>query len=328
MSASEIVVEAGANIAFIKYWGNRGSDLNLPLNPSISMTLDECRTRTRVTVLPDADADEFVLGGERPSNKSVQRLESFLRHVREISGRREPLRIESENAFPTGCGIASSASGFAALALAASTAYGLEWSRRELSRLARRGSGSAARSIFGGFVELRKGDTDEDAFAEQLADEAHWPELRDVVAVVADGEKAVSSAEGHRLAVQSEMMAGRLEAVPERARRVREAIRRRDLAMLGEASEADAVSMHAVMMTSKPPLFYWTSDTLTAINAVREMRHEGIEAWFTIDAGPNVHVLTLESHRPEVERRLRDLGWRVISDGVGGGARVVQGGAS
>ena len=299
------VVRACANIAFIKYWGNRPGELNLPLNPSISMTLDSCVTTTSVEAI-SAAADEARIGGSVPNEKALARTVKFLDALRRRAGSAQRLRVVSENSFPTGCGIASSASGFAALAAAASATLGKRADAVELSRLARLGSGSAARSIMGGFVELLAGETHEACHAIQLADEAWWPELRDVVAVLSGAEKTTSSAEGHKLAATSELFEGRLRAIPARAQQARDAIRRRDLAMLGAASEQDALSMHAVMMTSRPPLFYWTERTIRAINAVHALRRRGTEAYFTIDAGPNVHILCLNKELETVKRMVRD----------------------
>ena len=321
-----VTAEACANIAFIKYWGNLPEGGNLPLNPSISMTMASCVTRTTIEILPSASADECTLDGSIAGGETLRRIAGFLDAVRGMAGRKEHARVGSTNRFPTSCGIASSASGFAALALAAATAYGLQLDKRSLSRLARLGSGSAARSVFGGFVELRAGTSYEEAFAEQVALPAAWPELRDVVVVVSDEEKRTSSADGHRLAHTSEMYAGRLAAVPERAERVRRAVRERDILRLGEAVEEDALSMHAVMMTSKPPLMYWNPDTVGVIRATREIREHGLAAYFTIDAGPNVHILTLEKDLPALQQEMasRFGPFRMIVAAPGPGARLVE----
>ncbi len=320
-----ITAEAGANIAFIKYWGNRIEGQNLPLNSSISMTLANCITRTTVELSESARADEIVLDGKPAEGKARARTTAFLESVRRLAARKEHALVSSESSFPTDCGIASSASGFAALALAAATAYGLDLQPRELSTIARLGSGSAARSVLGGFVELRHGADHEEAYAQQLAPHTAWLELRDLIVIVSKEEKEVSSAEGHRIAHSSEMLAARLAAVPERAERVRKAIEERSLALLGQAAEEDAFSMHAVMMTSKPHLLYWRSGTLEVIRLVWELRKQNIDSYFTIDAGPNVHVLTTERYLPEVERRVRaSLGFRTICDHPGPGARIVE----
>jgi len=229
------------------------------------------------------------------------------------------------NSFPAGCGIASSASGFAALALAATAAYGLRPDTTDLSRIARLGSGSGARSVPAGFVELRPGATHDEAYAEQIAPETAWPELRDLIVIVSQDEKGISSAAGHRIAHTSEMLPGRLAAVPERAERVRRAIRERDLTALGEASEQDALSMHAVMMTSTPPLMYWTPRSLEVMQAVWRLRKRGTEAYFTLDAGPNVHILVLQNDLPVVEEQIRVMfGFRTIADRPGPGVHLVE----
>jgi diphosphomevalonate decarboxylase len=322
----ETTATACANIAFIKYWGNRPGGDNLPLNPSISMTMAGCVSATTVSLRPGAAGDETLLGGAPADAKARERTTRFLERLRRLAGRSEPARVVSENSFPTGCGIASSASGFAALATAAAAAYGLRADARELSRLARLGSGSAARSIYGGFVELRPGERHEESYAEPLAPESAWPDLRDLVVILSNEEKKVSSEEGHRFAATSEMYAGRLAAIPDRAARVRRAIADRDLTALGEASEADALSMHAVMMTSHPALLYWTPRTVAVIAAVWEMRRRGIEAWFTIDAGPNVHLLTLAKDLPAVEAAIRqEFNVPTLTCGPGPGARIAEG---
>ena len=323
--SSNVTAQAGANIAFIKYWGNRPGADNLPLNLSISMTLSECVTTTTVTLLDEsASSDQIRLDGAPPNEKSAGRIGVFLDRLRRIAGRKERVRVASRNSFPTGCGIASSASGFAALTVAASATYGIQADAAELSRIARLGSGSAARSVPGGFVELHPGSAHEECFAEPIAPETHWPELCDLVALVSRQEKPVSSAEGHRIAHTSEAFAGRLAAIPDRARRAREGILRRELALLGEAAEQDALSMHAVMLTSTPPLIYWTAGTLAVIRAVYGLRQRGIEAYFTIDAGPNVHVLALKKDAVRVaEEVAREASCEILTDCAGPGARVV-----
>lgn len=325
MPDSPVTATAGANIAFIKYWGNQGRGANLPLNPSISMTLADCSTRTTAQLLPGAETDDILLEDRLPPQKSLRRLTAFLDFIRALAQRSEKLRVRSQNSFPTACGIASSASGFAALATAATAAYGLAPDPVELSRIARMGSGSAARSVMGGFVALHCGDTHETACAEQIAPETAWPRLRDLIVVVSRDEKPVSSAEGHRLARTSEMLAARLQAVTQRAQHVRRAIINNDLAALGRAAEADALSMHAVMMTSSPPLLYWSPHTLEMIQYVWDLRSDGIQAWFTIDAGPNLHIITSQEHLPAIEKRIHDdFGWHTIADRPGPGARIVE----
>ena len=303
MSTHAATARAGANIAFIKYWGNMDEALRLPLTNSLSMTLDTAVTITTVTFDPRLERDVLVLNEREESGRALKRVTAHLDHMRRLAGVSWPARVVSRNTFPTGAGIASSASAFAALTVAAAAALGLSLSPTELSALARLGSGSAARSIFGGYVELIAAGRHEDAHAVQVAPPEHWP-LVDIVAVVSRQHKAVGSTGGHALAPTSPLNPGRLAHVHTALARARSAILARDIETLGEVMELDALTMHAVMMTSRPSLLYWLPGTLAVMHAVRGWRREGIPAYFTIDAGPNVHVITLPEHADEVQARL------------------------
>ncbi len=316
--------EAGANIALLKYWGVGDGELNLPLNDSISITLDRARTTTTIAFDPALDDDQLELDGQPATDAARTRVRQHLDHLRDLAGIGWRAQVVSHNNFPTGAGIASSASGFAALTVAAAAALGLELSARALSRLARLGSGSACRSLFGGYVEWVAGTDDASSYAHPLAPPEHW-RLHDLIAVVAEGHKAVSSAEGHRLAAGSPLCAARVAAVERAVPAVRAAIQARDLRTLGPLIEQDAIAMHAVMMTSQPALFYWLPETFHVMLSVREWREEGLSAYFTIDAGPNVHVLCEETEAQEVERRLQALPSvrRVLRNCPGPGPRVI-----
>lgn len=337
MPLSSATTVAPANIAFIKYWGVRDSARVLPFNGSISMNLDRCLTTTTVTFDSALTSDEVTLtlfGKETQTAAGTQRtrVTAHLDRLRALAGVSTRARVESENNFPSDAGIASSAAAFAALTLAGAAALGLDVSERELSRLARlSGSGSASRSIPTGFVEWHVPNGmfnaeawDRDSYAFSLAPPEHWA-LADLVAVVDAGAKKIGSAENHTLATTSPYFATRLEGIGERLAATRAAIARRDLTLLGETMEADAVSMHVVCMTSNPASFYWNAGTMQVIHAVRGWREAGLESYFTIDAGPNVHVICAEADRAEVERRLGELPLVqfTIANGVGRGARVV-----
>lgn len=315
---------ARSNIAFIKYWGQEDPERNLPLNTSLSMTLDGLETRTTVLFEAERSRDEVRIDGERPGGRARERVVEHLDMLRAEAGVDAAARVESENNFPASAGLASSASGFAALTAAAVRALGLSSDPRELSRWARYGSGSASRSCFGGYVEWTTGD-DRSSHARQLAEPDHW-DLRDVVLLVDRDPKEVGSSEGHELAGTSPLLEGRLEAVGDWIPQVREGIRKRDLTRAGKPIEADALAMHAVMMTSDPSLLYWSPGTISAMEAVRGWREGGLEAWFTIDAGPNVHVICEAGDADEVADRARrelDLGEDdVLVAGPGGGPEV------
>lgn len=284
------------------------------------MTLDAARTTTQVFFSPRLNADELTINGRPASQEACARVSRHLDLLRERAGVLWRARVDSWNNFPMGAGLASSAAAFAALTAAAAAALGLHLSGQELSRLARRGSGSAARSVYGGYVWWHAGHDDASSFAEPLAPPDHW-DLRDIVVVVAEEEKAVSSAEGHRLAHTSPFLEARLALVERLLPRVRQAIERRDLALLGPCIEADALAMHFVMMSSSPPLFYWAPETLALIKAVYAWRAEGVPVYFTIDAGPNVHLICEVADAERVIARVRKLGYvrNVITAGPGEG---------
>ncbi|MEP7287571.1 MAG: diphosphomevalonate decarboxylase [Chloroflexota bacterium] len=303
MPTMTATAQAFSNLAFIKYWGNIDETLRLAASGSISMNLGGLFTRTTVTFQPDLTADSVTVDGQVMSGSGLERVSHHLDYVRKLAGVQSRAIVESANNFPTGAGIASSASAFAALSLAATAALGLHLSELELSSLARLGSGSASRSVPGGFVEWIAGSTHETSFAQTFAPADYWA-LTDLVAIVSRAHKRTGSTEGHALAGTSVLQTARLQSAPERLARCKDALLRRDFAALAEVVELDSNIMHAVMMTSIPPLFYWQPETLAVMEAVREWRSEGIEVFYTIDAGPNVHCLCAPGHEQAVHERL------------------------
>ena len=313
------------NIAFIKYWGNRDHDLRLPVNNSFSMNLKELYTRTTVTLEPAIASDELIINGKEAGGAALTRVSGILDLVRAQAGKNDFMRVESENNFPTGAGIASSAAAFAALALAASKAAGLTLDEPALSRLARRGSGSASRSVPGGFVEWQMGDSEESSYAFSIAPAEHW-DLADCVAIVSSEHKKTGSTQGHPLADTSPLQAARVADAPRRVEICRDAILQRDFETFASIAESDSDLMHAVMMTSNPALFYWKPATLRVMQSVRDWRAQGIPVFYTIDAGPNVHVITLKEEMHKVSEKLKALeGVKdVLSATVGGPAYWVE----
>ncbi len=326
MSDPTATAVACANIAFIKYWGNQNDALRIPANSSLSMNLDGLVTRTTVTFRPGLSADRLEINGRLAEPPALARVSGFLDLVRALAGVHLFAEVASENNFPTGAGIASSASAFAALALAAARALGLELTEPELSRLARRGSGSACRSIPAGFVEWNAGSTDQDSFARSIAPPEHW-DLVDCIAVVAAGQKAVGSTEGHALAGTSPLQAARLADAPRRLEAAHRALLERDFPSLARVVEQDSTIMHAVMMTSDPPLYYWSPPSLEIMKAVQTWRSQGLPCCFTLDAGPNVHVICPAGVSAEVAARLSAMPGveQVLQAHPGGPARLVSG---
>lgn len=315
---------AHPNIAFVKYWGNRDQHLRIPANSSLSMNLDSLYTRTTVSFDPVLPADSLAINGQEQSGPALQRASTFLSLVRRRAKFEVFARVESSNNFPTGAGIASSASAFAALSLSASAAAGLSLTEQELSRLARRGSGSASRSVPGGFVEWRAGEDDESSYAFSIAPADHW-DLVDCIAVISQAEKTVGSTEGHALAASSPLQRARIQGSENRLERCREAIARQDFPVFSEVVELESNLMHAVMMTSRPVLLYWQPVTLAVMHAIQAWRGEGIPVCYTVDAGPNVHAICLGAHAQEVESRLRQIPGvtEVLVSHPGGPARLL-----
>jgi len=322
---SEAIARAHPNIAFIKYWGNRNHDLRLPANSSLSMNLDGLQSETRVRFDSALSKDQFILNGKNQSAEPLQRLISFLNIVRGKASLRDHALVESHNNFPAGAGIASSASAFAALALASSKAAGLELSEKELSLLARRGSGSASRSVPTGFVEFHAANKDEDSFATSIAPPKHWA-LVDSIAIVNEEHKKTGSTDGHRFAETSPFQSIRVEGTQERLKQCKQALLERDFEAFAEVVELDSNLMHAVMMSSQPPLLYWQPGTLEIVQHVRQWRREGLAVCTTIDAGPNVHVISLQEDSDEVSARLQEISGvvKVLTAKPGGPATEVS----
>ncbi len=321
MSNNSGTATAHPNIALIKYWGDRDIKLHIPSNGSISMNLAGLHTRTTATLVPGLLSDEITINGQPAVGAPQIRVSNFLNHVRELCACHDFFRIESTNNFPSGAGIASSASAFAALSLAATSACGMPLNEAELSRLARLGSGSACRSVPGGFVEWQAGDDDKSSFAFSLAPPTHW-DLVDCTTIVDDQPKQMSSLQGHSLAVTSPLQAARIAHSALRLDDCRQAIMSCDFDLLARVVVLDSNIMHAVMMTSNPPLLYWRPATIAVMQAVVEWRNSGLPVCYTVDAGANVHVLCEANSSVAVVELLREIPGvlRVIEAKPGGPA--------
>lgn len=301
---------AHSNIALTKYWGKRDAKLMLPQNGSVSMTVDGFRTRTTVEFSPEMEKDVFIINGEevtqgKPYDKTVK----FLDIVRERAGISEKARVSTENNFPTAAGLASSASGFAAIALAASKAAGLDLDRRELSMLARRGSGSASRSVEGGFVEWQRGEKEDgsDSYAAQIAPAEHW-DFRMIAVITSSAQKKVKSTAGMAQTVETcPYYRDWLSTVQEDIEAVKQGIADKDFTRVGSTAEYNALKMHATMMTTKPPIIYWNDATMRLMHAIMEWREAGLEAYFTMDAGPQVKIMCMENDVQEITERLKSI---------------------
>ena len=324
MQVQRATATAHPNIALIKYWGNRDETPRLPANSSLSMNLAALVTTTTVEFRPDLCADSVRIDDAEATASVRERVVAHLDRVRALASISTKAGVISRNNFPAGTGLASSASAFAALTMAACAAAGLQLSTDALSRLARRASGSACRSVPGGFVLWATCDEDDCSFGRTIAPPDHW-DLRDVIAVVESAHKATGSTEGHAIAGTSPFQAARVASTPGRLERCRAAILTRDFPALADVMEEDALGMHAVMMTSVPSLLYWRPATLAVMQAVRAWRADGLAVAFTIDAGPNVHCICPAESSAQVEHLVRGIPGveRIFISGVGGGSYLL-----
>lgn len=304
---------APANIAFIKYWGKKDATRRIPYNPSISMNLSACTTTTTVEFSADLLNDIVTEGFD------TKRITEHIDRLRDVSGAYDHVRVSTSNNFPSSSGIASSASGFAALTVACVSALGLKLSEKEVTALARVGSGSACRSIPDGFVKW------DGEFANSLYPADYW-DLRDIVVVIGNTAKKISSSTGHEAVETSPFFQKRLDAIPKRIQTIEYAFQKKDFQMLGEVIEEDCLDMHRVMQTQVPPLLYWNEITRTIMNSVVGWRNIGLPVYFTIDAGPNVHILCEGKDERRLLEKLEDLEGieEVIVNKPAVGARVIM----
>ncbi len=319
---------ARANIALAKYWGKSDDALNLPAVPSVSLTLDPLVTETTVELDGALADDVFELDGELAGAGETKRVRALLDEVRAVAGVPTRARVVSVNRFPTAAGLASSASGFAALAGAASAAFGLDEPLAALSARARRASASAARSVYGGVVELPAGAPGDDALAARpIAPAEHW-DLRVIVAITAAGRKPIGSRDAMGESRRSSpYYAAWVEHAHRSAPAIREALLARDFAALAPLVEQSFLAMHAVGMAGIPAVVYWQPGSVAAIRAIQGLRAEGRAVCATMDAGPHVKAVCTVEDAPAVRAALAATeGVRdTLEARIGPGLEVVRG---
>lgn len=316
---------APSNIAFIKYWGRKDEALRIPMNGSISMNLSNLLTTTTVEFSPRLKEDIISIRGyvkstqlrhsgerQRLQNLSssslrqvrdsgrarmtgfeqheIQRVIKHLDRIRSFAKINTHAKVVSVNNFPTSTGLSSSASGFAALTLAASKAAGLDLSEKELSILARLGSGSACRSIPDGFVEWLSGGTNETSYSMSLHPPSYW-DIVDVVAIISKNKKETPTTEGQKLAKSSPFFAVRLKKIKEKIKLIKKYMEEKNFTLFGELLEQEALELHSIMLTSNPPLIYWLPATLKIMHAVKRWRQEGLQVYFTVNTGQDIHLI-------------------------------------
>lgn len=319
---------AHTNIALIKYWGKADEALIIPMNNSLSVTLDRFYTETRVTFDETLTEDQLILNGEAVNAKESAKIQRYMEMIRKEAGISEHALIESENFVPTAAGLASSASAYAALAGACNEALQLGLSDKDLSRLARRGSGSASRSIYGGFAEWEKGNDDETSFAHRVEADGWENELAMVFVVINNKSKKVSSRSGMSLTRDtSRFYQYWLDNVEPDLKEIKEAIAQKDFKRMGEVIEANGLRMHATNLGAQPPFTYLVPESYNAMRIVHECREAELPCYFTMDAGPNVKVLIEKKNQQAIVNKFLqefDQSQIITSDITQSGVEIIK----
>lgn len=315
-----------SNIALAKYWGKRDTVLNLPTNGSLSVTLKDYGSFTTVEFDPGFERDRIILNQKDETDAKLGKVKQVLDELRALAGTKQFARVQSYNNFPTGAGLASSASGLSAVALAGARALSLDLSVSKLSEIARKGSGSACRSFFGGFAEWKRGELADgsDSVAEQVAGRSHWP-LKILIAVVSSAQKNHASTGGmEHTRRTSPYFPAWIESAQISLKKIRQAVVSRDFQGLAELAESNCIQFHASAMAAVPPVFYWQGQTVEIMHRIWGLRSSGVPAFFTIDAGPNVVVICEPQAAARVEAELSMPGVTILSTEVGDGARALD----
>lgn len=316
---------APTNIAFTKYWGRKDEILRLPENGSVSMCLSNLLTTTTVVFSEKYKKDQVIINGGGLEKDEDGRIIKHLDKIRKLKNLSYKAKVVSNNNFPSGTGLSSSASGFAALTLAAASAAGLNLSEKELSILARQGSGSACRSIPSGFVEWIDGNTSKTSYAKTIFTANYWA-IADVVAIVSEGKKEISSSEGQKAVSSSPFMKVRKSHMKRKNNLVKKLIKEKNFKEFGELLEAEALELHTIMLTQTPALIYWTPGTLRIMKLVSHWRTEGLPVYFTINTGQDIHLICETKNIQKVKNRLKKLDFvkEIIVNYPGEGARLIK----
>lgn len=296
---------APSNIAFTKYWGRKDEVLRLPINGSVAMTLSNMLTTTTVEFDEKLNKDDITINNEK-QEKEVEKVIKHLDRIRKLANINTFAKVVSINSFPTGTGLSSSSSGFAALTVSAATAAGLKLSEKELGILSRQASGASIRSIPAGFVEWLDGDTSESSYAKTIFPKDYW-EIADVVAVVSKERKDVATSQGHENANSSIFMESRVKRMKSKNEEVKKLIKEKNFEEFGEFIEKEALELHAIYITQDPTLIYLTPESLLIIKLSKKWRKEGLPVYFTVNTGQDVHLIVEKKNVKELENKLKEL---------------------
>ena len=317
MKNAPVKISAAANVALIKYWGKTDLEKNIPAVASLSIGMEDLRTETIISESKDK-IDTLVGRFEKHEKKRILNYVSMAKKLLGVSG---GLKIETANNFPSSSGLASSASGFAAIALGINEFYALDLPRKDISRLARLGSGSAARSIYGGFVQM---DTGADPFAAPLKLEDPW--VLDVLVLVTEEQpKKLSSTDSMNLTKRtSPFYSAWLDTQENDFLSAKDAIIEKDFWRLARISEHNCLKMHSTIMTAKPPHIYWNPSTVKILHQVKKIQEKGLHVFFTIDAGPQIKLICDPSDTQlilEQFESMHDIAKKIVTK-VGGEPRI------
>ena len=296
---------APSNIAFIKYWGKKDEKLKLPLNGSISVNLSGLSTITTTEFSKKYEKDEVIINGKQKKIMS-EKVIKYLDLIRNKAKIKIKAKVVSQNNFPTASGLASSASGFAALSLSATKAAGLDLSEKELTIIARQGSGSACRSIPDGWVEWIEGDSNKNSYAYSIFPENHW-NISIISAIINYGEKKVKSTEGMRLVLENPFLKLRLKRIKQKIEKLKKYIELKKFTAFGELIEKEALELHAMILTSSSPIIYWEPMTIKLMKLIQQWRKEGLECYFTIDAGPHLKIIIEDKNKQKILNKLSTI---------------------
>ncbi len=321
---------APPNIAILKYWGKKNDLLKIALNDSISITLDEntlC-SKAKLSIFEDRQKDEIWLNSKKVNDAKI---EEWLYLVRRRLGAKYPIcknkiRIESENNFPTSAGIASSASGFCALTTALCACLGIE-DKKEISILSRLGSGSASRSVYGGFVMWKAGTDMNDSYAVEIKPKEHWNDIIDLIAITDEKQKKISSKDGmENTAKNSLLLTCRLKTLNKRKKLMINAINSKDFCSLATQTMKDSNQMHATMFDSWPPIFYMNDISKDIVYAIEELNKDKVIAGYTFDAGPNAHIILQKKNLNKIKKEIENIEGvkRTIISEIGNGAKILD----
>lgn len=315
---------APSNIAFIKYWGKKDEELKLPTNGSISMDLSNLLTVTTVEFDPDLKEDMVMINGIKNSSEQ-SRVVKHLDLIRKMALNTFKAKVLSMSNFPVGTGLSSSASGFAALTIAAVNALGIDLDEKKLSILARIGSGSASRSIPDGFVEWKMGKDSNSSYSISILPPNYF-KILDVVAIVSNKKKEVSTTDGQKLAHTSPLFKKRLLNINKKIEEIKKLIKNKDFKNFGQLVEDEAIELHKIMQTSKPPLNYLQPETIKIMELVKKWRSEGLEVYFTLNTGQDIHLIIEEKNKEKLVEKLNeiDIVKNIIVNKPAVGARLIK----